>query len=51
MPSGLARLQEKNMDNPNTQRRALGLLVIFATVLTVIATWNLAETSGTKRAV
>ena len=51
MPSGLAaRLQEKNMENPNTQRRALGLLVIFATVLTLIATWNLTETSGTERA-
>ena len=34
----------------HTQRRALGLLVIFATVLTVIATWNLPETAGTERA-
>jgi hypothetical protein len=29
------------MDNPNTQRRSIGLLVIFATVLTLIAVWNL----------
>jgi hypothetical protein len=39
------------MDNPNTQRRALGLLVIFATVLTLIAAWNLPETAGAERAV
>jgi hypothetical protein len=39
------------MEHPNTQRRAIGLLVIFATVLTLIATWNLTETAGTERAV
>ena len=39
------------MENPNTQRRAIGLLVIFATVLTLIATWNLKETTGSQRAV
>ncbi len=32
----------------HTQRRALGLLVIIATVLTVIATWNLPETAETE---
>jgi hypothetical protein len=31
------------MEHPNTQRRAIGLLVIVATVLTVIAVWNLPE--------
>jgi hypothetical protein len=36
---------------PNTQRRAVGLLVIFATVLTLIAAWNLPETPNTERAV
>ena len=39
------------MDNPNTQRRSIGLLVIFATVLTLIAVWNLAETASTETAV
>jgi hypothetical protein len=39
------------MEHANTQRRAIGLLVIFATVLTVIATWNLPETAGNERAV
>jgi hypothetical protein len=34
------------MENPKTQRRAIGLLVIFATILTVIVTWNIAETNG-----
>jgi hypothetical protein len=32
------------MEKPNTKRRAIGLLVVFATILTVIATWNLPET-------
>ena len=32
----------------HTQRRALGLLVIFATVLAVIATWNQPETAETE---
>jgi hypothetical protein len=28
------------MENPNNQRRAIGLLVIFATVLTLIVIWK-----------
>jgi hypothetical protein len=32
------------MDNPNNQRRAIGLLVVFATAVTLIAIWNLPET-------
>jgi hypothetical protein len=32
------------MENPNTQRRAIGLLVVFATILTLIGIWNLPET-------
>jgi hypothetical protein len=39
------------MEHPNTQRRAIGLLVIFAAVVTLIAAWNLPETAGTERAV
>ncbi len=39
------------MDNPNTQRRSIGLLVIFGTVLTLIAVWNLTETARTETAV
>ena len=38
-----ARSQEKDMKNPNTQRRSIGLLVAFATVLTLLAIWNLPE--------
>ena len=38
------------MEHPNTQRRAIGLLVIFATVLTLLAAWNLPETGDTERA-
>jgi hypothetical protein len=34
------------MQNPKTQRRAIGLLVVFATILTVIVTWNLPDTAG-----
>jgi hypothetical protein len=34
------------MENPNTQRRAIGLLVVFATVLTLIAVWQLPEMEG-----
>jgi hypothetical protein len=37
------------MESKITQRRAIGLLVVFATVLTVIAAWNLRETGGTER--
>ena len=29
------------MENTNTQRRAIGLLVVFATILTLIGIWNL----------
>ena len=29
------------MENPNIQRRAIGLLVVFATILTLIGMWNL----------
>ena len=39
------------MEHPNTERRAIGLLMIIATVLTVIAAWNLPETAGIERAV
>jgi hypothetical protein len=38
--------QEKDMENPNTQRRAIGLLVVFATLLTLIAVWKLPEMEG-----
>jgi hypothetical protein len=34
------------MENPNTQRRAIGLLVAFVTVLTLIAVWNLPKAEG-----
>ena len=33
----------------NSKRRAIGLLVVFATVLTVIGTWNLPETGSGER--
>jgi hypothetical protein len=32
------------MENPNTQRRAIGLLVIFATILALMGMWNLPGT-------
>jgi hypothetical protein len=51
MPSISDCLREKNMEHLNTRLRATGLLVIFATVLTVIAAWNLPETPSTERAV
>jgi hypothetical protein len=38
--------EEKNMEKLKTQRRAIGLLVVFATILTVIVTWNLPESAG-----
>jgi len=28
------------MENPNTQRKAIGLLMAFATALTLIAIWE-----------
>jgi hypothetical protein len=34
------------MENPNTQRRAIGLLVVFATILAVVGIWNFPETEG-----
>jgi hypothetical protein len=34
------------MDNPNTQRKANGLLMAFATVLTLVAIWKLPETQS-----
>ena len=34
------------MDNPNIQRRAIGLLVVFAAVLAVIGMWNRPGTEG-----
>lgn len=37
---------EKNMENPNTQRRSIGLFVAFATFLTLIVIWNLSDTEG-----
>ena len=42
LPPG--HFEEKNVEYPNTQRRAIGLLVLFATVLTLIAIWDLPET-------
>jgi hypothetical protein len=39
------------MENPTTQRRSIGLLVIFATVLALIAVWNLPESASTDTAV
>jgi hypothetical protein len=39
---GPARFQEKSMEN--IQGRAIGLLVAFATVLTLMAVWSLPET-------
>ena len=51
MPLSSARPREKNMEHPITQRRAIGLLVVFATVLTLIAAWNLPDTPGTETAV
>jgi hypothetical protein len=36
------------MENPITQRRAVGLLMVFATVLTLIAVWNLPENPSTE---
>jgi hypothetical protein len=32
------------MENPNTHRRSIGLIVVFVTVLTLIAIWNDPET-------
>ncbi len=49
IPSGLARPRRKNM-TAIAQRRAIGLLVVFATVLTVIASWNLPEHSKAENA-
>ena len=34
------------MNNPNNQRKAIGLLLSFASVLTLIAIWDLPETQG-----
>jgi hypothetical protein len=36
------------MENPTTQRRAIGLLMVFATVLTLIAVWNFPENASTE---
>jgi len=44
-----ARFEEKSMGN--TQRRAIGLLVVLATLLTVMAVWNLPDMAATERAV
>jgi hypothetical protein len=44
-----AAFREKNMEHSNTQRRAIGLLVIFATVLTLITAWNLPETASIEK--
>jgi len=41
-----AHFQEKNMENPNIQRRAIGLLVVFAAILSLIGVWNLPETES-----
>jgi hypothetical protein len=45
-PSPPGPSQENDMENPNTQRRAIGLLVVFATLLTLIAVWKLPEMEG-----
>jgi hypothetical protein len=34
------------MENQNTQRRAIGLLVAFATVMALIAIWKPLETES-----
>jgi hypothetical protein len=34
------------MENPNTQRRAIGLLVVFATILALVGIWNFPETGA-----
>jgi hypothetical protein len=34
------------MENLNTQRKAIGLLMAFATALTLIAIWTLPETES-----
>ena len=34
------------MRNPNTQRRAFGVLAVFVTILTVVAIWNLPKIEG-----
>jgi hypothetical protein len=39
--------REQTMEN--SKRRAIGFLVVFATVLTVIAAWNLPETDGKEQ--
>ena len=31
------------MGNPNLRRRAIGVLAVFVTILTVVAIWNLPE--------
>jgi hypothetical protein len=37
------------MESATTQRRAISLLVVFATVLAVIAAWNLPENDGKEQ--
>ena len=37
------------MESSISQRRAIGLLVVFATVLTVIAVWNLPDIDNGER--
>ena len=32
------------MKNPNANRRAIGVLAIFVTIITVVAIWNLPQT-------
>jgi hypothetical protein len=34
------------MENPNTQRKAIGLLMAFAAALTLIAVWKLPDTES-----
>jgi hypothetical protein len=34
------------MENPNTRRRSIGLIVVFVSVLTLIAIWKAPETEG-----
>ena len=41
--------QEKDMETPNIHRRSIGLIVVFVTVLTLIAIWNDPETESKAR--
>jgi hypothetical protein len=38
--------QEKDMENPSTHRRSIGLIVFFVSVLTLIAIWKDPQTES-----